>query len=159
MQNCRKFHSSTLKCGIIKLIFVLNWSLFFVLLVANCNFCSSFCCRVWSIPIVVGRFRMYSLVVKVKVKVKRSRYRPAVSQRVPGSSGSQTFWQRHRTVMRSASRTGLIYPQEVLLVLISVRCWVDPRAIVRSEVFMSMKNSTDTIWYRTSDYPICSTVP
>ena len=68
-------------------------------------------------------------------KVKQSRNRPGVAQRIPGGLGSQISNDiRHMKVVRSSvSHTGHLYSQEIFLILISVRSWVDPRDIVRPE--------------------------
>ena len=76
-------------------------------------------------------------VGKVKVKVNQSRYRPAVAQRVLRKLRFPDFVTTAQDGGRlSALRTGRLYPQEMLQVLISVRGWIDPRAVVRSEGFL-----------------------
>jgi len=88
---------------------------------------------------------------------------PLQARRVPESSGNLRFPDFVTTAQDggrlSALRTGRLYPQKILLVLIPVRGWVDPRAIVRSEEFNVNEKFTDTSWNRSSDLPICSTAP
>ena len=65
-----------------------------------------------------------------------------------------------KVVRLSALRTGRLYPQEIFLVLISVRGWVSqPQGHSEAGRIMSMKNSSDTIGNSTRDLPTCSAVP
>jgi hypothetical protein len=62
-------------------------------------------------------------------------------------------------VRLSAPRDDRPLPPGRFLVLISVRGWVDPRAIVAAGRIRSIEKSSDLIGDRTSDLPVCSVVP
>ena len=74
------------------------------------------------------------------VKLKESRNRPSVAQRVPGGLGSQISWHSAHEggeVVSLTHRPPL--PSGMFLVLIFTRGWVDPRAMIWLEG-MSLKN-------------------
>ena len=66
-------------------------------------------------------------------KIKRSLYRPRQAPRFPGGSGSQIFKQSARKddKVRQPYSPATFTPKEIFLVLISIRDWVESRAIVR----------------------------
>jgi hypothetical protein len=75
------------------------------------------------------------------VKVKQSRNRPGVAQRIPGGLGSQISWHSAHEggeVVILTHRPHL--PPGMFLVLIFTGGWVNPRAMVQLEGNMSLKN-------------------
>jgi hypothetical protein len=94
------------------------------------------------------------------LKVKQFHYRYWQALRVPGVWGSQILRKSAHEggkVVSPTHRRPL--PQEIFLVLISVRGWVDRRTIVRQKGVRQWKKSSDTVGNRTHDLPVCSAVP
>jgi hypothetical protein len=92
-----------------------------------------------------------------KVKVKLSHYRPWGFRRL---RLPEFLDNRHlRVVGLSALRTGRLYPQEIFLVLISVKRLSRPQGHTSARGIKSLKNSSDPIGNRTRDLPACSAVP
>ena len=91
---------------------------------------------------------------QICTKVKGSHNRPGVAQSIPGFLGSQIPWHSARKDGEIVRRTHrLPVPPGMFLVLIFTGGWVDPRAIVRSEGDMSLKNpvtppgiDSGTVW-------------
>jgi hypothetical protein len=75
------------------------------------------------------------------LKGKQSHYRPWQALRVPENWGSQILRQLAHEGGKVVSHVHrLPLPQEIFLVLIPVRGWVDPRAIVWPEGLCEWKN-------------------
>ena len=81
----------------------------------------------------------------------QQKYKPGQTLRIPGGWVFQ--------ISRQSSNEAFFTPTELLLLLIYVRGWVDPRVINSAAGrIMSMKNPNDSIGNRTYDFPPCSAV-
>jgi hypothetical protein len=90
----------------------------------------------------------------VKVTVKQSHYGTGQALRVLSGWGSQILRQSTHEFGKVVSPTHRPpLPQEILLVLISIRGWVGPRAIMRPKGTYQFKKSSDTIGNRTHTLP------
>jgi hypothetical protein len=81
-----------------------------------------------------------------KRKVKESRNRPGVAQRLPGGLGSQISWHsaHESDEVVSLMHRPYLHPG-MFLVLIFTRGWVDSRAMVRSEGICHWKIDPGTV--------------
>ena len=100
---------------------------------------------------IIGLHKERTVKRSRTVKIWQSLYRPGQALRVPGGWGSQIWRQSTHEGSKFVSPTYRqpLPPQEIFLVLISVRDCVDARAHSAVGRIMSMKNSNDTIGNRT----------
>ena len=107
---------------------------------------------IWFVLFLARMVNGPNLNLTVKVKVKQSRNRPGLAQRVAGGLDSQISWHSAREGGDVSLTHRPPLPPGMFLVLIFTRGWVDPRAMVRSEGDVTEKSS-DTTGNRSRDRP------